>query len=197
MLEIIVEGSSFLWHQIRCIVAILILIGQKREAPSIIDDLLDIEKYPAKPQYTMSSELPLCLFECEFPIEKVKWRYDAHELSKCVRHLQEKWLESATRSSIIKRMIDSLEEKITAANEEGSKSTSNWRIDQPYSSLQGKSQPHAYVKFEDRQRADTLEQRVDHYVKKRRLNPDVYEKINEANDLAKSLNIYKPNNSSN
>lgn len=194
MLEIIVEGSSFLWHQIRCIIAILILIGQGKESPSLIDDMLDIEKYPSKPQYTMSSELPLCLFECEFPIEKVTWRYDVVELAKCVKHLQEKWLENATRACVVKRMMDWLEEKIIEKSGSNDR-VKNLHIDQPYSSLQGKSQPSVYVRFEDRQRAGSLEERVDHYIKKRRLNPDVYEKINEANDLAKNLNIYKPNNS--
>lgn len=192
MLELIIEGSSFLWHQIRCIVAILILIGQHKEPASIIDDLLDIEKYPSKPQYTMVHELPLCLFECEFAADKVVWRYDAVELSKCVRHLQEKWLENETRACVVKRMMDSLEEKINSSSTPDNKA---WRLDQPYSSLQGKSQASVYVAFADRERAGSLQERVDHYVKKRRLNPDVYERINEANDLAKSLNIYKPNNS--
>jgi len=36
-----------------------LLIGQKKEDPSIIDDLLDIEKYPSKPEYTMCSEVKI------------------------------------------------------------------------------------------------------------------------------------------
>lgn len=196
MLELIIEGSSFLWHQIRCVVAILVLIGQRKEPPSLIDDLLDIDKYPSKPQYTMVHELPLCLFECEFEASRVAWRYDPVELSKCVRHLQETWLENETRACIVKRMIDSLEDKIKQQSAETTSLGRSWRLDQPYSSLQGKSQPHAYVPFAERQRAGSLEERVDHYVKKRRLNPDVYEKINETDELAKKLNIYKPNNSS-
>ena len=31
--------------------AVLLLIGQKLEAPDIIDQLLDVEKNPRKPQY--------------------------------------------------------------------------------------------------------------------------------------------------
>jgi len=32
-------------------VAVLFLIGKHQEEPEIIDDLLNIEKYPARPQY--------------------------------------------------------------------------------------------------------------------------------------------------
>ena len=49
------------------------------------------------------------------------------------------------------------------------------------------------MKFIDRRKVKTLESRVDHFVKKRRLDSDVYEKINEANNLAQTYNIYKPN----
>jgi tRNA pseudouridine38/39 synthase len=41
--------------------AILFLVGQKKELPSIVDDLLDINKWPCKPDYNISSELPLVI----------------------------------------------------------------------------------------------------------------------------------------
>lgn len=39
-------GKAFLWHQVRCIMAVLILIGQELESPEVIIDLLDVEKNP-------------------------------------------------------------------------------------------------------------------------------------------------------
>ena len=36
MCELTIVGSSFLWHQIRCIVGILFLIGQGKENPEVI-----------------------------------------------------------------------------------------------------------------------------------------------------------------
>lgn len=39
-------GKAFLWHQVRCIMAVLILIGQERESPEVIMELLDVEKNP-------------------------------------------------------------------------------------------------------------------------------------------------------
>lgn len=46
-----VTGQAFLYHQVRCMMAILFLIGQGMEKPEIIDELLNIEKNPQKPQY--------------------------------------------------------------------------------------------------------------------------------------------------
>lgn len=37
--------------QVRCMMALLLLIGQKLEAPEIIDQLLDVQSNPRKPQY--------------------------------------------------------------------------------------------------------------------------------------------------
>lgn len=62
-----VRGSAFLWHQIRHMVAILFLVGQGLEKPSIVTDLLDVEKNPRKPNYAMAEEVPLVLWDCIFP----------------------------------------------------------------------------------------------------------------------------------
>lgn len=62
-----VHGSAFLWHQVRHMVAILFLIGQGLEEPSIVSTLLDIERTPRKPGYQMAAEAPLVLWNCVFP----------------------------------------------------------------------------------------------------------------------------------
>ncbi|XP_039125169.1 tRNA pseudouridine(38/39) synthase isoform X2 [Dioscorea cayenensis subsp. rotundata] len=61
-----IRGSAFLWHQVRCMVAVLFMIGHGFESPEIIDVLLDIGKTPRKPQYNMAPDLPLILRSCEF-----------------------------------------------------------------------------------------------------------------------------------
>lgn len=45
-----IEGTAFLWHQVRCMAAVLFMVGNRLEEPSIVADLLDIEKHPRKPQ---------------------------------------------------------------------------------------------------------------------------------------------------
>jgi tRNA pseudouridine38/39 synthase len=65
-----IHGSAFLWHQVRNMVAILFLVGQRLESPSIVDELLDIEKNPSRPTYEMASDAPLVLWDCIFPVDK-------------------------------------------------------------------------------------------------------------------------------
>jgi tRNA pseudouridine38/39 synthase len=62
-----VRGSAFLWHQIRHMIAVLFLIGQGLEKPSLVTDLLDVDRHPRKPNYTMADEVPLVLWDCIFP----------------------------------------------------------------------------------------------------------------------------------
>jgi len=46
MCELTIVGKAFLWHQIRCIVSVLILVGCRKENPNIFKDLLNIENCP-------------------------------------------------------------------------------------------------------------------------------------------------------
>ena len=73
------HGSAFLWHQVRHMVGILFLIGQGLESPSLVDELLDIQKTPCKPQYEMADDAPLVLWDCIFPREGSGSREDALE----------------------------------------------------------------------------------------------------------------------
>jgi tRNA pseudouridine38/39 synthase len=63
----VLHGSAFLWHQVRSIVAILFLIGQRLESPDIVPQLLDISTNPTRPKYEMASDAPLVLWDCIFP----------------------------------------------------------------------------------------------------------------------------------
>ncbi|XP_042006937.1 tRNA pseudouridine(38/39) synthase-like isoform X2 [Salvia splendens] len=74
-----IKGSAFLWHQIRCMVAVLFMIGQGLESSNVIDKLLDIERTARKPQYKMAPEIPLVLQSCEFDDLKFKCSSDAKQ----------------------------------------------------------------------------------------------------------------------
>lgn len=69
------RGSAFLWHQVRHMMAILFLIGQRLEEPSVIKELLNTEKNPRKPQYEMADDMPLVLWDCYFPEGELDWEY--------------------------------------------------------------------------------------------------------------------------
>lgn len=48
-------------------VAIIFLVGQGLEEPSIVDELLDLDKNPRRPMYEMADDAPLVLWDCIFP----------------------------------------------------------------------------------------------------------------------------------
>lgn len=73
------HGSAFLWHQVRHMVAILFLVGQGLEKPSIVAELLNVEKNPRRPTYEMATDTPLVLWDCIFPHEDDLERKDALE----------------------------------------------------------------------------------------------------------------------
>lgn len=66
------QGTAFLWHQVRSMVAILFLVGQGFEKPEVIQTLLDVEKTPRRPAYEMAADIPLVLFDCGFP--EMEWK---------------------------------------------------------------------------------------------------------------------------
>ncbi|SMN19094.1 similar to Saccharomyces cerevisiae YFL001W DEG1 tRNA:pseudouridine synthase [Maudiozyma saulgeensis] len=65
-------GSAFLWHQVRCMMANLFLVGQGLEEITMISNMLNIEITPQKPIYDMANDLPLILFDCDFDC-KIEW----------------------------------------------------------------------------------------------------------------------------
>lgn len=71
MLEL--HGTAFLWHQVRCMMAILFLVGQGLEEPQIVRDLMDTEKFATKPEYEMAHDVPLVLYDCLF--DGLEWKY--------------------------------------------------------------------------------------------------------------------------
>ncbi len=86
-----VRGSAFLWHQIRHMVAVLFLVGQGLEKPSLVTELLDVEKHPRRPNYTMAEEVPLVLWDCIFP------KADAAASKKASLEVHDAGVESNTR----------------------------------------------------------------------------------------------------
>ncbi|KAJ0338308.1 hypothetical protein COL922a_005757 [Colletotrichum nupharicola] len=62
-----IHGTAFLWHQIRHMVSILFLVGQRLEKPELVGELLDVEKTPRKPNYDLANDTPLVLWNCVFP----------------------------------------------------------------------------------------------------------------------------------
>lgn len=121
--ELNLRGTAFLWHQVRCMMAVLFLVGQRLESPEIVRELLDVSRYPARPEYLMASELPLVLYDCEF--EGVAWRYSQQEDAamsggrsragaevttpiKLYRQVLERWCEHMIKSLVCSAFLGTL-----------------------------------------------------------------------------------------
>jgi tRNA pseudouridine38/39 synthase len=62
-----VAGTAFLWHQVRCIVSLLLMAGRGQEAPESVVALADVSATPRKPQYGLAPPQPLILASATFP----------------------------------------------------------------------------------------------------------------------------------
>ena len=59
--------------EIRCVVAVLLAVGEGREHYSVVSKMLDVETNPTKPAYALAQDLPLCLFHAGQPLKVQIW----------------------------------------------------------------------------------------------------------------------------
>lgn len=176
MLYLEIKGSAFLWHMIRCIVAILMLVGQQREEPEILRDLLEVETHDKKPQYSLASEVPLNLFLCNFREDAPenmetklntemlnKWIFEEEALKDAIVDIQEHWCNQSVKSTMLYEMLRVLHSDYST--EFPDKPTINMQM----SSLNKDNKRKEYQKLHDRQKCSTLEDRIEHYTKRRRI----------------------------
>ena len=107
-----VTAKSFLWHQIRYLMAILFMVGQEKEKPNIVSKLLNVELLPKKPQYALASGLPLIFFECNFSEEVMaEWVTDDKTISDLVFELQSIWSHHMIKTQMIRSILNHLTEE--------------------------------------------------------------------------------------
>jgi tRNA pseudouridine38/39 synthase len=100
-------GQAFLWHMIRCIVAVCFMVGSGYEDPCVVDDLLDVHKYPAKPSYAMAPDTPLVLHSCSY--QNVTFGHSSICLWELTNTLERRWEEAAIAAERIRDAIESLQ----------------------------------------------------------------------------------------
>lgn len=120
-----VRGSAFLWHQIRCMVAVLFLVGQGLEDPGVVAELLDPERHPRRPNYVLADDRPLVLWDCVFGRENadgaadgVDWHYvgadnplNLHGSWGVANDLWEHWREKKIDEILSNRLLDWVAQK--------------------------------------------------------------------------------------
>ena len=110
-----IVGQAFLWHQIRCIVAVLFMIGRGDEEPSIVTELLDVKKYPGKPSYQLAPERSLVLHDCGFPNLTVG--YDAKNCWSLCCQLEQQWEEFTLSAARVRNCVESLSGVLVLRND--------------------------------------------------------------------------------
>ncbi|KAL8572427.1 hypothetical protein ACOMHN_000574 [Nucella lapillus] len=168
MCELTVVGQAFLWHQIRCIVAVLFLIAQGKEEPEILEDLLNVDKCPRKPQYSMASELPLVLYDCDYA-DDLEWVYEADWHEDNIRHLQHMWAQHTVRATMLKRMLEELDQaKVETESDIAPWNELSAPVLQQCDWMLPGNKPRVYTPLLQRQTCDSLEERIEHYAKRRK-----------------------------
>ncbi|KAM6190912.1 tRNA pseudouridine(38/39) synthase isoform 2-T2 [Sarcoramphus papa] len=168
-----VTGQAFLYHQVRCMMAILFLVGQRMESPEIIDELLDVEKNPRKPQYSMAVEFPLVLYDCEF--ENLQWLYDREVQEFNVTHLQQLWANHAVKTQVLRNMLRGLDAAPVATGKSPGNSTIIlWGDTKPplHSQVSGFVEgvkARTYKPLLARPKCEGLEARIRHFVRRGRI----------------------------
>ena len=103
-----IHGQAFLWHQIRCIMEVLFMIGNGLEDPSVITEMFDIDTHPGKPNYPLAPEKPLVLNDCGYP--NLQFGYSVQNVWTVMCQLEQQWEALALAAARIRNGIDGLRE---------------------------------------------------------------------------------------
>lgn len=98
-----IVGQAFLWHQVRCMAAVLFRVGRGLETPAVVPGLLDVQAQPCKPVFIMAHEQALCLYYCHFH-DLPLWA-SPMALKNLVAGLEEAWAASAVKTAMLGDML--------------------------------------------------------------------------------------------
>lgn len=80
-----IKANSFLYHQIRCTMEVLFLVGRRLEDATVVSALL--ERGDRKPTYPLADGTPLILWDCFF--SGVEWTISHRAFQSAERELQD------------------------------------------------------------------------------------------------------------
>jgi hypothetical protein len=105
-----IRGIAFLWHMVRCIMAVLTMVGEGVEEPDIFTRLFDVDTYPAKPNYMMANELPLVLHECGF--DSMTIHHQPQVMWNLMTHYEGLWDRYTVAASRAYNAMQTLKERL-------------------------------------------------------------------------------------
>jgi tRNA pseudouridine38/39 synthase len=106
LVEFYVRGTAFLWHQVRCMVAVLLMVGRGQEETSVVAELLDAVKNPRKPSYVMASDEPLLLAACGYP--DLTFRRSAACYNRIRGQLEARLNSHLTRAGLVNTILEKM-----------------------------------------------------------------------------------------
>ena len=131
----------------------------------MVTKLLDVESCPAKPQYTMAKDLPLCFFDATYADNRFDWKsnINGEVLQRLYHSLETKWCELETKASIVRTMMNELKDYNVPTNQ----------FDGIHSYITG-VRPHKnnkqHIPILKRPTCDSLETKISKFAKKQKLN---------------------------
>lgn len=159
------EGSAFLWHQVRNMIAILFLVGQELESPQVVLDLMDINKTPTRPLFDMGSDIPLILYDCKFP--PIEWKQPpvCVKAEKTVTSTYSTWVQTQIKSQVARYMYELFHDNLDV--DEFDKEMKRTRVNLG----DGKGKISAdYIPLSKRERQEGYEVINERWTKKRKLD---------------------------
>mmetsp|Transcript_31168 Transcript_31168/g.61027 ORF Transcript_31168/g.61027 Transcript_31168/m.61027 type:complete len:641 (+) Transcript_31168:202-2124(+) len=98
LIEVTIQGNAFLWHQVRITIALLVMVGLGQESPSLVKDLLDMKKWPSKPNFKMASDVPLVLYDCLY--RNVHFVYNLGVQARALSDMNWLWRKNAIKAQV-------------------------------------------------------------------------------------------------
>lgn len=107
-----VKGSAFLYHQVRCMMAVLFMVGHGSECESIVRELLArVESGPGDCSsgplvyYEIAPETPLVLSQCFYDQISIEWQCKGALKVSVASHLACLWQHHAAESLIMQELL--------------------------------------------------------------------------------------------
>lgn len=82
------NGLLTSYVQVRCMAAVLLMVGRGEEDPSIVKRLLEVNLEPRKPMYSMAPDEPLFLFKCAYEEDALTWHRNRTNLDNVLETLR-------------------------------------------------------------------------------------------------------------
>ena len=143
------KGTAFLWHQVRCMIAVLLTVAQGYEESNIVKELLSVDVYPSRPVYKMAHDIPLVLYDCGFDEALVKWSTGPKRTFNVNKGADGLWNDYKIKSAIVDFMKKFTEEKDSKGN--------SGKIHVNLGDGMGQAM-NSYIKYENRNRLETADQ---------------------------------------